>query len=184
MSMNRLIVFGGRVANLFEFCGILVVLVLAFAMQFFYDELPCPLCLLQRLGFLMIAYGFLLNFRFGFRPSHYSIVILSALFTSFVALRQVALHVVPGTGSYGSAVFGMHLYTWSFILSMAIVVGTTLLFGIDRQYLVDVKQPAIWRRITNFFAILLAVMLIANLVSVYMECGFDQCPDNPVVYHE
>lgn len=182
MSTNRLIVLGGRVANLFEFSGILVVLFLAFAMQFIDNELPCPLCLLQRLGFLMVAYGFLLNFRFGFRPSHYSIVIISALFTSFVALRQVALHVLPGTGSYGSAVFGLHLYTWSFICSMAIVVGTTLLFGIDRQYLTDVKSTKLWRRMTNFFAILLVAMLIANMTSVLMECGLKQCPDNPVVY--
>ena len=31
------------------------------------------------------------------------------------SLRQISLHVVPGTGSYGSALFGMHFYTWAFV---------------------------------------------------------------------
>jgi len=181
---TRLIISSETVANAFEFMGTLIVLILAFLMQFIFKELPCPLCLLQRFGFLMVAYGFLLNFRFGFRPSHYSVVLLGALFTSFVALRQVALHVIPGTGAYGSAIFGMHLYTWSFVFSMAIVVGTTLLFGIDRQYLVAFRPSRRFRTMTNVFAVALAVLLIANMVSVYLECGLKQCPDNPVGYAE
>lgn len=184
MNFSRLLVRGGRLANLIEFAGALIVLLLTFAMQFIYKELPCPLCLLQRLGFLMIAYGLMLNFRFGFRPSHYCIVLLSALFTSFVSLRQIALHVIPGTGAYGSAIFGLHLYTWSFILSMAFVLGTTCVLGIDRQYLDTTRMPRGMRSITHMLAILLGVLIVANIVSIWMECGFQECPDNPVGYVE
>lgn len=131
MKTNHLII---KLANIFELLAIIVVLALALAFQFVLHELPCPLCMLQRVGFVGIALGFLLNLRFGFRPSHYSIALISALYTSFVALRQIVLHVIPGTGAYGDAVFGMHLYTWSFIIAMVIVVVTVFLLGVDRQY--------------------------------------------------
>src|SRR3990167_6896576 len=100
MKSKLSVVYCERLANFFEVVGVMLVIVLAFLMQFVCNELPCPLCLLQRFGFMAIAFGFLLNFRFGFRPSHYSIILLSSLFTAFVALRQVALHILPGSGSY------------------------------------------------------------------------------------
>lgn len=170
------------IANAFELLGVMLVLVMALVFQFGFHELPCPLCLLQRLGFLGIAFGFLLNLRFGFRPSHYAIVILSGLFTSFVALRQISLHVLPGTGAYGSAVFGLHMYTWSFIISMMIVLITTILFGFDRQYLSESKASHSWRQTVRALFVLMIFVTVANTISVLLECGMHACPDNPVSY--
>ncbi|MHB1948467.1 MAG: disulfide bond formation protein B [Gammaproteobacteria bacterium] len=166
-----------RLLNIIELCGIILMLFMAFAFEVIYRELPCPLCLLQRVGFLCVALGFLMNLRFGLRPSHYSIVIISALFTSVVALRQIFLHIVPGTGAYGSPVFGYHLYTWSFIFSMLIVVVTTIMLGIDRQYQ-SAKRIPLLKSTQALFAIVLFLVLM-NLLSVFMECGFRECPDNP-----
>lgn len=171
-----------RLANLFEMSGVLLVLLAAFVMQFVFNELPCPLCLLQRFGFLAIAFGFLLNFRFGFRPSHYSIILLGGLFTAFVALRQIALHVIPGTGAYGSAIFGLHLYTWSFILAMLIVVSTSLLLGVDRQYLQKIRKSKSWEYIVHALFASLLFLSVSNIVSAVFECGFKECPDNPMHY--
>lgn len=120
--------------NVMELLGIQLTLILAIVFQIFLHELPCPLCLLQRIGFFGIALGLLLNLRNGLHPSHYSICLLSALFTSFVALRQIALHVVPGTGFYGAPFLGLHLYSWSFILAMLIIIATSFILGINRQY--------------------------------------------------
>ncbi len=39
----------------------------AYIFQFVLHELPCPLCLLQRIGMLGAAFGLLLNVRFGLR---------------------------------------------------------------------------------------------------------------------
>src|SRR3990167_6277599 len=168
-----------KLANLLELSGVFVVLLLAFLLQFVMNELPCPLCLLQRFGFLAIAFGFLLNFRFGFRPSHYSIILISSLYTSFVALRQIALHVIPGTGSYGGAIFGLHLYTWSFIFSVLIFLSTSLLLGVDRQYLEKVRKNKFGEYLLHILFALLVFLLIANIVSIICECGFSACPDNP-----
>lgn len=176
------VVFCQRMANLFEISGVFLILLLAFLMQFIYNELPCPLCLLQRFGFMAIAFGFLLNFRFGFRPSHYSIILISSLYTAFVAMRQIALHVIPGTGSYGNAIFGLHLYTWSFVISMLVVISTTLLLGVDRQYLEKARKSKLWEYVVHVLFAVLVFLTVANIVSTIFECGFAQCPDNPVNY--
>lgn len=161
--------------------GVLVVLLLALFFQVVLNELPCPLCLLQRVGFTGIILGFLLNLRFGLRSSHYAISIISAVFTSVVALRQISLHVVPGTGSYGGSILGLHLYSWSFLLSILIIVVTAIMSGIDGQYQERMKHliliPAnTWVRVLFFIIMLL---LLANIVFTYMECGLYPCPYNP-----
>jgi disulfide bond formation protein DsbB len=171
------------VFNLLELAGIVLVLTTAFILQIVLHELPCPLCLLQRIGFIGIAFGFILNLRFGLRPSHYAVALLSALFTSFVALRQIALHVVPGSGVYGSAIFGFHLYTWSFIVSMIIIVVTTLMLSIDRQYQFVTPKKMRLPKLTHLLFFMTVGLIVANLVSVFLECGLKACPDDPVKYH-
>ncbi|RDI48856.1 disulfide bond formation protein B [Aquicella lusitana] len=168
--------------NFFELSAVIVIIILALCIQLIVHELPCPLCLLQRVGFLCMAYGFLMNFRFGFRPSHYSIVLVSGLYTCFVALRQIALHVIPGTGAYGSAILGFHLYTWSFIAAMAIVVITSLLLGVDHQFQPTQNRGKGWLFLTHSLFAIVSIIIAANIVSVILECGFKTCPDDPVRY--
>jgi disulfide bond formation protein DsbB len=92
-----------RLGNALGALGIALVLVVAFGMQFVFGELPCPLCSLQRVALVLCGMGFLLNLRFGVQPLHYGLSILAALFGVAVAGRQVLLHIVPGSGAYGSA---------------------------------------------------------------------------------
>lgn len=173
-SIKRL----SRLFDALELIGIFSMLFIAFAFQILLHELPCPLCLLQRLGFLAVSFGLILNLRFGFRPSHYAITLLSALYTAFVALRQIALHVVPGTGSYGDPIFGLHLYTWSFIVAMLIVIFTSFALGFDRQY----GNRKYAQRLSHILFAILVVLLVSNIVSVFLQCGFAACADDPVSY--
>lgn len=183
MLSTKLIKRIEMLSNFFELAGLIVVLILALVFQLLFQELPCPLCHLQRVGFMYMAFGFLLNFRYGLRPSHYAIVLLSGLYTSFVALRQIALHVIPGTGAYGSAVLGLHLYTWSFVISMIIVVVTTLQLGVDRQYQPSDSSRIKWPYLTHLLFAIVAIIIFSNIVSVIFECGFAlDCADNPVSY--
>ena len=48
--------------------AVALVLAAAFAAQLLLHELPCPLCLLQRILFAALAVGPILNIRFGPRP--------------------------------------------------------------------------------------------------------------------
>lgn len=171
-----------NILNILGLLAVSLVLFMALGLQFISSELPCPLCLLQRIGFFGIALGFLLNLRFGLRPSHYAVVLLSAVFTSAVALRQVALHVVPGTGAYGNPFLGMHLYSWCFVLAMIIVLVTTLMMGIDAQYFAPQAKSRQFRRTVNLLFLILTIALVANLLSVFLQCGLSACPDNPETY--
>lgn len=171
-----------RICNILEMLGIIIVLLSASIFQFVLHELPCPLCLLQRIGFFGIAFGFMMNLRYGLRPSHYSIVLLSAVYTGLVALRQIALHVVPGTGSYGSAVLGWHLYTWSFVISMIVIIVTTLMLGVDRQYSSAQSFKIRYPWLVHSLFVILVILLGINIFSVIMQCGFGECPDNPTQY--
>ncbi len=104
-----------RLLDTLALYGISVVLAVAFYYQFVLGELPCPLCALQRVGFLVAGVALILNLRSGRAPTHYGLVLLTAVAAGSASLRQIALHVVPGSGSYGSALFGLHFYTWAFV---------------------------------------------------------------------
>lgn len=163
--------------------AILAILAITLIFQIYLHEPPCTLCILQRVGLIGIALGFLLNLRFGPRPSHYAIALLSGFYTAAVALRQIALHVIPGSGAFGNAVFGLHLYTWSFIITVLIVIATSLMLGLDKQYeyptgAVDGKRH--WLR--NLLFALMCLVVFINMISTILECGFSRCPENPVGY--
>src|SRR5215471_18214135 len=114
--------------------AIALVLAVAFAAQLLLDELPCPLCLIQRIQFAMLAVGPTLNVRFGPRPGHYALSLLTAAAGAAFAMRQILLHIMPGDPGYGSALLGYHYYTWAFIgFAIAIVlIAAMLLF--DGQF--------------------------------------------------
>lgn len=172
-----------RYLNAMGAIGIFLILIMAFALQIFLHELPCPLCFLQRFGFLGVALGFLMNLRFGMRPSHYAIVLLSALFAGLTALQQISFHIIPGTGAYGSPLFGLHLYTWSFILSLTIIVITTLLLAIDKQYQINIVKQMSVSYITKILFAILIFLVLANGMSVLLECGISLCPSDPIHYN-
>jgi disulfide bond formation protein DsbB len=157
------------------------VLIAAFAMQFARNELPCPLCLLQRAFMCALAVGPILNLRFGPRPSHYALSMLAALAGATVSIRQILLHILPGDPGYGSATFGYHYYTWAFIL-FAVAIGLlALMLLLDGQFDPRETEPAPGALART--AILLAIGLTAaNILSTLAICGFAECPDNPVRY--
>jgi len=161
--------------------AIALVLAVAFAAQLLLDELPCPLCLLQRIQFAMLAVGPILNVRFGPRPSHYAVSLLAAIAGAAFATRQILLHIMPGDPGYGSALLGYHYYSWAFIgFALAIIaLAAVLLF--DEQFRDDGKpQPGgAFARAAVWLVIALTAL---NVVSTLLECGFGACPANPVAY--
>lgn len=182
LQNTRKVIFIENLFNSLGILGILAVLLMALFLQLRLHELPCPLCLLQRVGFLSIAFGFFLNLRYGFRPSHYSVIILSAVLTGFIALRQVSLHIVPGTGSYGDAIFNIHLYTWAFIISTATIVISSLMLGVDSQYNKINRIYRGWATTGKICFWLILIMIVFNLISTSLECGLQPCPEDPMGY--
>jgi disulfide bond formation protein DsbB len=169
--------------NALGLCGIAFVLAAAFAAQLWLGELPCPLCLLQRIQFALLAIGPILNVRFGPRPSHYALSLLVAAAGAAFAMRQVLLHIAPGDPGYGSALFGFHYYTWAFIGFAAAIVLTAAMLLFDRQFDDAAKAAPVPAHAFAHIAVWLVIGLTAlNVVSTLLECGFAACADNPLTY--
>src|SRR4030081_542937 len=127
--------------NALSLYAVALVLAAAFAAQLLLGELPCPLCLLQRIQFALLAIGPILNVRFGPRPSHYAMSLLVAVAGAAFAIRQILLHIMPGDPGYGSALLGYHYYTWAFIGFAVSIVLIAAMLLLDRQFEDDGAPP-------------------------------------------
>ena len=161
--------------------GICAVLGVAFYYQFGRGEMPCPLCELQRVGFVVAGAAVVLNLRSGYSPAHYGLALLSVVAAGSASLRQISLHVIPDTGHYGSALFGFHFYTWAFVAYGVFVVyaGTMLMLPLDGDGRARVAPAGAASNVACWIFILIAA---ANAAAFLAECGVGPCPDNPVSY--
>lgn len=163
-----------RFLNALFILTISAVLLLAYGVQFLEHEVPCPLCMLQRLGMIGVATGALMNLRFGIKMSHYGISLLSCLAGGSVALRQISLHVCPGFATFGMPVLGLSLYTWSFIVFACSVLAISILL-----FLYNPKEDSSSKPSMNFFEKLsfsvIFVICGLNVITTYLQCGFGPC---------
>jgi disulfide bond formation protein DsbB len=178
MTQTRAIILNAL--SLYALAGLLAA---AFAAQLLLGELPCPLCLLQRIMFATLAVGPILNIRFGPRPSHYALSLLSAVAGAVVSSRQVLLHIMPGDAGYGSALLGYHYYSWALIGFIAAIVLLAAILLFDRQFEDDGATQPIAGGVFAYAAVWLVIGLtVLNVLSTLLECGPRACADNPVVY--
>ncbi len=131
-----------KLLNALGLVAIDTVLVVAFADQLWFRDLPCPVCILQRAGFIAAAFGIALNLIYGPRPSHYGIAILGAVAGAIISAWQILAYVVPGSGSYGNTILGLHLYSWAFLMFALIVAGSAVMLLFDRQFTPTEPLPA------------------------------------------
>jgi len=172
---------GSRILNALALLGVTGILCMAFAWQFAYDELPCPLCLLQRVALILAGVGFLLNLRLGPSPMHYAMSIAGALAGMLAAGRQVLLHIAPGDAGYGTPFLGVHFYTWAFVAFTAIIVFCVVMLCVDRKWGDSMlKKPV--SMLGMVVMALFFVVALANAGSTTLQCGFGPCPDDPVTY--
>lgn len=174
--------YPSHLLNAAALAGICGSLLMAFYLQIFNNELPCPLCMLQRIGLMLVGLGLFLNVRFGPSPIHYAIIIVSSMIGASVSLRQDLLHIVPGTGGYGSTIFGYHLYTWGFVAFMMTILFTALMLVIDSKRMAggQARHGPTW--LATGLGTLLVVIALGNLLSNLLVCGFSVCGDTPTGY--
>ena len=84
-----------RVLNFVGMIGMLGVALGAYWYQFSKQELPCTLCLLQRVAMIGVAFGAAMNLKFGPKPRHYALCLIAAVFGLAVSFRQTLLHINP-----------------------------------------------------------------------------------------
>lgn len=157
------------------------VLAAAFYFQFAFDDLPCPLCMMQRIAFVAMAVGPMLTIAFGPQPRNYGVIILAASIGALISGRQVLLHIMPGDPGYGSTVLGAHFYTWAFVCFAVAIVVSALMLCFARQFEPQLSEPESGLFGKGAIAAVLALTLL-NAAAALAQCGFGECPADPVRY--
>lgn len=154
------------------------VLTAAMVMQFAFGEIPCPLCLLQRVAMFGCCFGLLHQLRARESERGGGIALLFALLLLVIATRQTLLDLFPRPGHayIGSAVFGVHMEVWSVVIGVSLLLALALrltLFGAPRL-LPQAGRPPLARavRLLEFYVVLIC---IPNLASVVLQCGLGEC---------
>jgi disulfide bond formation protein DsbB len=153
----------------------------AMTLQYADGELPCPLCLLQRVGLFGVCFGIMLNIRHGFSYRNVGVSMLFTIFLLIVSVRQTVLDIYPRPGHeyVGSAVFGLHMPVWSIVIAVALLTSFAVelaVFGGDRQSReTGAKGFASIDRLAAVLSLYVIALCAINTVSVILQCGLGQC---------
>ena len=172
ISVPSLAALGNQLALL----AVIGVLAYAFVDQLYFGELPCPLCLMQRIAFVIIGFALVLNIRCGAHAAHYGWGIIGGLLGMMVSLRQVLLHILPGDKGFGATFLELHFYTWAFLAYLGLLLGFAILLMLPNR---EVRSGSIF---ANALVIIFILLVVGNLISTLLECGLGPCADDPVKY--
>ena len=171
-SLSSLASLGNQLA----LAAIIGMLSYAFIDQFYFGELPCPLCLMQRMGFIIIGFALVLNIRCGAHASHYGWGIIGGLVGMMVSLRQMLLHILPGDQGFGKTFLELHFYTWAYVGYVGLLAGLAILLMLPNR---DVRSHSLF---ANVLVIAFILVVFVNLASTLLQCGIGPCADDPVTY--
>jgi len=165
-----------RTSNALLILVLMGVICTAFYKEYTGEGPPCPLCLLQRLGMIGMATGILMNLRFGIHIRYYSFSLMSAFIGGAIAIRQICLHICPGFPVFGVPVFGLNLYSWSFIVFCCASISIIIFLFL---YSADQKKMIPMNGLEKMAFIALVAVTLANSTTVFQQCGFGPCKDVP-----
>jgi disulfide bond formation protein DsbB len=161
--------------------GIAGILTAAMALQYGNHELPCPLCLLERVAMFGVCFGVLQNFRHGFSYRNTGYSLLFAVLLLVIAVRQTLLDIYPRPGHayIGSAVFGIHMPVWSIIIALTLLTAYAVKLAIlgNDDFLrdTDVKAFPRIKQLADAIGLYVIALVAINLVSVVLQCGVGEC---------
>jgi disulfide bond formation protein DsbB len=154
------------------------VLTAAMAFQYLGREIPCPLCLLQRVAMFGCCFGLIQQLRDGETQRGAGIALIFSVLLLVISARQTLLDIVPRPGHayIGSAVFGLHMPVWSVLIAVALLFGLGVrlaLFGGPRA--APEPEGSTLRRLTYGLGVYVVLICAINVLSVLVQCGLGQC---------
>ncbi|MDX2375316.1 disulfide bond formation protein B [Microbacterium sp. LRZ72] len=185
----RTLSFWAFVAFLFAYVGILSTAMFVF--QFGFGELPCPLCILQRMGMMLSSMGALYVVARALRGPlslrdltlGLGLAILGAVAGASISIRQILLHITPGDPGYGTAVLGLHLYTWALVTFVVVVVFAGVVAVFAEELLPVAPSHPVLRTVAWVVIWAFIATIAINMVVVFAEAGFNWLlPDDPTRY--
>jgi disulfide bond formation protein DsbB len=158
--------------------AIAAILTVAMILQYYGGEIPCPLCLLQRVAMFGVCFGIILHFHHGYSAQNTGISMLFALFLLIVSARQTLLDIYPRPGhSYvGDAILGLHMPIWSVVIAMAILTAFAIKLAVlGGEDLRDIQPSPVLARIARLLVLYMVAIGLINFASVVVQCGLDAC---------
>ena len=165
-------------ALLATLAGLAGILTTAMVLQYADGEVPCPLCLLQRVAMFGIAFGLVAHFRHGYSVRNIGMSLLWTLFLLIISVRQTLLDICPRPGHdyVGDAVLGLHMAVWSVLIAVAILAAFAvelILFGDERLEEAPPSPPM--TRLGGLLSLYVIALCLINLASVIVQCGLGAC---------
>jgi disulfide bond formation protein DsbB len=154
------------------------ILTAAMVMQYAFSEIPCPLCLLQRVAMFGCCFGLIEQLRSSNSERGTGIALIFAVLLLVISIRQTLLDLFPRAGHeyVGSAIFGVHMPVWSVFIAVVLLLGFAIrlaLFGGARNA-ADAGRSSP-RAIVQALVLYVIAICAINFLSVIAQCGLDQC---------
>lgn len=181
LSTNHFLVQLNYIYSISLLLFITLILSAAFYLQLVYNELPCPLCLLQRVAYLGIGFSLMLNLRNNYSLRHDGLAMIVTVILLIISTRQTLLDIYPRPGHeyIGTAILGLHMPVWSIVISVLLLSIYALklcMFGyvkeMENTRLESFPILKICAGIVMWFIIALCA---GNLVSSFIQCGLQSC---------
>jgi disulfide bond formation protein DsbB len=160
---------------------IAAILTAAMVLQYANGEIPCPLCLLQRVAMFGVCFGIILQFRHGFSYRNTGMSMMFSLFLLIVSVRQTLLDIYPRPGHeyVGTSVFGLHMPVWSILIALALSIAFAfqlILWGGSTQLQhKSLTHQSLLRVLATALSLYVIAIGVINFVSVGVQCGIDEC---------
>jgi len=177
-SEAPIIVVLDRLVLLLMLSTLAAILTAAMVLQYAFGEIPCPLCLLQRVAMFGCCFGLIHQLRAEGSERGSGISLAVTLLLLVISVRQTLLDLFPRPGhSYiGSAVLGIHMEVWSVFIAVALLLGFAIrfaLFGAPRAAPETEGSPM--RRCARGLEIYLVFICASKFLSVVLQCGLGEC---------
>jgi len=161
--------------------AILGILGMAMLLQYAGGELPCPLCLLERVAMMGICLGIVLHIRGGFSWHNTGTSLLFAVLLLVIAARQSLLDITPRPGHayVGSAILGLHMPVWGVVIGLGILVAFSLKIALlgsgGRLEATRIEAFPALAAAGRLLSLALVAVVLVNAVSVIVQCGAGEC---------
>ena len=183
------IAFWGIVLFVVGYCGVLLA---AMGVQIFGNEKPGPLCMLQRYAMILatipamwiVADALRAKLTRARYASALGMSIVAATCGAFESTRQILLHIAsPTDRGYGSAVIGLHLYTWALITFIVVILFCGVALMCSVSVIPVAPGPGALRTMARAVEIGFLVVIAINVVLIVLLEGFSWVlPDDPTRY--
>jgi len=177
-SEAPIVVVLDRLVLLLMVLALAAILTAAMILQVGFGEIPCPLCLLQRVAMFGCCFGLIRQLRAEESERGSGSGLVFAVLLLVISARQTLLDIVPRPGHayVGQAVFGIHMPVWSVVIAVVLLAGFAIrfaLFGAPRA--APDTGDSLMRRCARGLEIYVVFLCAINFIAVVLQCGLGEC---------